>query len=110
MYNKELREVIREYYENAIFLGADEASDCYDNSIVGLTEDGVVVYDYDSIINELMTDNEDMDETDAIEWYDYNIARAIPYAGEYHPIVIESAVRFYDDAKWIKQQKESKND
>ena len=50
----------------------------YDNSIVGVTEDNRIVYDYNKMVEELMED-EGWSETDAIEWLDYNTIRAIPY-------------------------------
>lgn len=61
----------------------------FDNSIIGVTTDGNVVYDYDKMIEELMND-EDIPEQDAIDWIEYNTIRAIPYAGEMAPVVIYS--------------------
>ena len=59
----------------------------YDNSIIGVTFDGRVIYCYDKMVKELMED-ECWDELSAIEWIDYNTIRAIPYAGEKAPIVV----------------------
>lgn len=59
----------------------------YDNSIIGVTLDGRVVYGYEPMVNELMTD-EGWDELDAIEWIEYNTIRAIPYCGEKAPIIV----------------------
>ena len=116
MYIKEVREVIRDYYgDDIIFLGADGGADCYDKSISGVSDtcgEYRLIYDYDAIIEELMEDN-GWDIEEAIEWYDYNIARAIPYAGEYGPIVMINSCQFYDDAEWIKgkrEKEEEKND
>lgn len=50
----------------------------YDNSIIGLSEDGRVVYDYDKMVQELCKD-EGWDELTAMEWIDYNTIRALPY-------------------------------
>jgi len=63
----------------------DNAS--YDNSIVGVTTDNRVVYDYDKMIAELMED-EGMSYDDAVDWIDYNTIRSLPYAGEKAPIVM----------------------
>lgn len=63
----------------------DNAS--YDNSIVGITIDNRIVYDYDKMVAELMTDEECSYE-DAIDWIDYNTIRSIPYAGENAPIIM----------------------
>lgn len=59
----------------------------YDSSIVGVTTDGRVVYDYDMMVEELMED-EEWSYEEAAEWIDYNTIRALPYAGENGPIII----------------------
>ncbi len=58
----------------------------FDQSIVGVTTDGRVVYDYEKMILELMKDD-DITEEEAIEWIEYNTIRAIPYAGDMAPII-----------------------
>ena len=63
----------------------------YDNSIIGVTLDGRVIYDYDAMIQELMAD-ESWDELDAIEWIDYNTIRALPYAGNKAPVIVRSDI------------------
>ena len=59
----------------------------YDNSIVGVTTDNRVVYDYDKMIVELMED-EGWSYDDAVDWIDYNTIRSLPYAGEKSPIIM----------------------
>ena len=59
----------------------------YDGSIVGVTDDNRLVYSYESMVEELMED-EGWDETEAVEWIDYNTIRAIPYMGERAPIIL----------------------
>ena len=59
----------------------------YDGSIVGVTTDGRVVYDYDKMVEELMLD-EEWSYEDAAEWINYNTIRALPYAGENGPIIM----------------------
>ena len=61
----------------------------FDNSIIGVTTDGNVVYDYDKMVEELMKD-ENLSEQDAIDWIEYNTIRAIPYAGEMAPVIMYS--------------------
>ena len=61
----------------------------YDGSIIGITTDGRVVYDYDKMVEELMQD-EEWSYEDAVEWIDYNTIRALPYAGENGPIIMYS--------------------
>ena len=59
----------------------------YDGSIVRVTTDGRVVYDYDKMVEELMED-EGWSYEDATEQIDYNTIRALPYAGENAPIIM----------------------
>lgn len=64
----------------------------YDGSIVGVTTDARVVYDYDKMVEELMEDEECSYE-EAAEWIDYNTIRALPYAGENGPIIMYSILK-----------------
>ena len=61
----------------------------YDSSIIGVTTDGRVVYDYDKMIEELMQD-EEWSYEEAAEWIDYKTIRALPYAGDNAPIIMYS--------------------
>ena len=61
----------------------------YDNSIVGVTTDGRVVYDYDKMIEELMQD-EEWSYEDAVEWIEYNTIRSLPYGSPGAPIIMYS--------------------
>ena len=69
-------------YEGVTFFG-----DEYEDALVGVSEDGRTIYDYDLMVKWLVN-NSEMDETEAIEWIDYNTIRALPYAGEGAPIVM----------------------
>lgn len=59
----------------------------YDGSIVGVTTDGRVVYDYDMMVEELMED-EQCSYEEAADWIDYNTIRSLPYASENGPIIM----------------------
>ena len=59
----------------------------YDNSIIGTTFDGRVIYDFDKMVQELMTD-EGWTEEEAIDWIEYNTIRALPYCGDKAPLVM----------------------
>ena len=59
----------------------------YDGSIVGVTTDGRVVYDYDKMIEELMQD-EGWSYEDAIDWVEYNTIGSLSYAGSNGPIIM----------------------
>ena len=59
----------------------------YDGSIIGVTTDGRVVYDFEKMVEEL-TQDEGWSYEDAIEWIEYNTIRALPYAGPNGPIIM----------------------
>lgn len=59
----------------------------YDDALIGVTEDGRAVYDFDLMVSWLM-DTEGWEEIDAIEWVEYNTLRALPYMGREAPIVM----------------------
>lgn len=50
----------------------------YVTAIIGYTDEGSLVYDYDLMVKYLV-DNEDMSEEDACDFISYNTMRAIPY-------------------------------
>lgn len=72
----------------------------YDKSIIGMTEDGRLIYSFELMVQEFMED-EGCDETSAIEWLEYNTLRALPYMGERAPIIMmetrESILEKYGD-------------
>ena len=59
----------------------------YDDALVGVTEDGRAVYDFDKMVAWLV-ETEGFSEEDAIEWIEYNTIRAIPYMGDRAPIIM----------------------
>lgn len=59
----------------------------YDNSIIGITLNGRVIYDFDKMVKELMAD-EGWGEMDAVEWITYNTLRSLPYAGNKAPLIV----------------------
>ena len=81
-------------FEDTIIL--DDPS--FDDAIIGITEDGHLIYNYDSMVNNLVDNyvkeglNEDEAYTSAIEWISYNTIRAIPYMKSYgkEPIIAYS--------------------
>jgi len=56
-------------------------------AIVGFTDNGNLVYDYDKKVQSLVNE-EELDEIDVIEHIDYNTIRTIPYMGDKHPIIM----------------------
>ena len=77
------RETLSEYIgEDAVVLEPE----MYDEAIVGVDQDGRVIYSFDKLI-QVLTSNDDMTEEDAVDWIDFNIVRSIPYWGKMHPIM-----------------------
>ncbi len=84
MINDELRDYIAEENEEAVVFNVPS----YDNAIVGLSDDGKVIYDYDLMIKEL-TDDTALTEDEAIQYIDYNTIRTLPYIEEaVRPIIL----------------------
>ena len=92
MINKDLREYLQEIgLEDSLLF--DNPS--YDKSIVGYTDNGNIVYNYDKMVREFVEEN-NVDEIESMEFIDYNTMRALPYfGGEKHPIVINSIPEEY---------------
>ena len=93
MVNEKLRKAIANYY-----MGYEEdeqpllfTNQAYDNSIIGFTDDGRAIYDYQKMVEELMQDDNCSME-DAMEWINYNTIRSIPYAGEHAPIIVDISI------------------
>lgn len=63
----------------------------YDDAIVGLAVDGVeahkIIYSKQKFLEGLQ--REGMTEEEAIDWYEYNTVRSLPYMGEHAPIFME---------------------
>jgi len=95
MVNEKLRKAMANYCEDNALEESEQPlifdNHAYDNSIVGISNDGRIVYDYSSMVQEFMND-EDCSEEEAIEWIEYNTMRSLPYAGAMGPIIITSNV------------------
>jgi len=61
----------------------------YDNSIIGVTLDGRVIYDYDLMITEIMC-CEGWSYDEAVDWIEYNTLRSLSYAGKQAPLVVSN--------------------
>lgn len=59
----------------------------YDDALIGITEDGRAVYDFDKMVDWLV-EEEGWSQEEAIEWIEYNTIRALPYMGPKAPIVM----------------------
>lgn len=58
----------------------------YLSAIIGISEEGRLIYSYDKMVEHLM-DTDGMDVEEAMEFIDYNTVRALPYAGGMAPII-----------------------
>ena len=81
--NPNVREILCDmgYDDSIVFDGPD-----YDEAIIGVTYEGRVVYDFDLMVKCLV--DHGMTELEAIDFIKYNTIRALPYAGENPPIII----------------------
>ncbi len=59
----------------------------YDDALIGVTEDGRAVYDFNKMVRWLV-ETEDFTEEEAIEWIEYNTIRALAYMGDDAPIIM----------------------
>lgn len=59
----------------------------YDDALVGVTEDGRAVYDFDKMVDWLM-EAKGFTQDEAVEWIEYNTLRALRYAGPDGPIIM----------------------
>lgn len=59
----------------------------FDAAIIGVTGEGVVVYDYNKMLECLMVEHGCSLE-EAVEHIDFNTIRAIQFMGEYAPIIM----------------------
>lgn len=59
----------------------------YDDALVGVTEDGRAVYDFERMVHWLV-ETEGMDELEAVEWIEYNTIRALSYEDDSAPIIM----------------------
>ena len=70
--NKEL--LVEMGYEDVVILEDPD----YDSAIIGVSESGRVIYDYDKMVEWLM-ETDGMSQEDAVDFIDYNTIRALPY-------------------------------
>ena len=79
---EEVKDYAEEHEVNILMLSQPD----YANSIIGISSDDRVIYDYDLMIKDLMK-TENLTEVDAIEFIEYNTLRALPYY-ENSPIIL----------------------
>ena len=70
-------------YENVKYL----VDYSYDDALIGVSEDGRAVYDFEKMVDWLI-ENVGLSDNEAVEWIEFNTIRAIPYFGEGAPIIM----------------------
>ena len=81
--NERIRDALCEMgHEDALLFDSPD----YDEAILGVTDEGQVVYDYDKMV-QILVERDGYEEMEAIEFIEYNTIRALPYF-ENAPIVM----------------------
>ena len=70
-------------YEDVKYL----VNESYDDALVGVSEDGRAIYNFDKMVDWLV-DKYGWTDEEAVEWIEYNTIRALPYFGEGTPIIM----------------------
>lgn len=70
-------------YEGVKYL----VNESYDDALIGVSEDGRAIYDFDKMV-EWLVNEYGWSDMEAIEWIEYNTIRALPYFGEGAPIIM----------------------
>lgn len=84
MVDLKLRNIISFYNPEAVLF--DNPS--FDNSIVGMTNTGSIIYDMDKMVAEL-SEESNMTPSESLEFIDYNTLRILDYINKYKPIILE---------------------
>lgn len=89
--NQRIRDALCDmgHEEALLFDGPD-----YDEAIVGVTDEGQVVYDYDKMV-QILVDRDGYEEMEAIEWIEYNTIRALPYFD--NPPIVMNRLRLEEE-------------
>ena len=70
-------------YEDVKYL----VNESYDDALIGVSEDGRAIYDFDRMVDWLV-DKYNWTVEEAVEWIEHNTIRALPYFGEGAPIIM----------------------
>lgn len=70
-------------YENIVYF----TNYSYDNALIGVSEDNRAIYDFNKMVEWLMYE-EGFEESEAIEFIEFNTLRSLPYIGDTAPIIM----------------------
>jgi hypothetical protein len=59
----------------------------YDDALIGVSEDGRAIYDFDKMVDWLIK-KYGWSDIESIEWIEFNTLRALPYMGSDAPIIM----------------------
>ena len=59
----------------------------YDDALIGVSEDGRAIYDFDKMV-EWLIEKYGWSDIESIEWIEFNTLRALPYMGADAPIIM----------------------
>lgn len=74
--------LVEQGYDDSILL----ENPSYRNAVVGVSDEGRVIYSARIILQDMMID-EGMEYEEAIDHFSYNLLRSLPYMGERAPII-----------------------
>ena len=72
----------RDYEDTVVMENPD-----YLSAIVGISDDGRLIYDYEKMVEHLVA-TDGMDYEEACEFIDFNTIGALPYMGEKRPVIL----------------------
>lgn len=78
-----IKEYLEDNYPDSFLL------DGLDDAIIGVSTSNNIIYGFDKIIQILM-DRDGMTYEEAVEYFDYNIDRVLPYMVEGFPVIIKN--------------------
>ena len=102
-FRKALDAYLNEVEESSVLL--DNPS--FDKSIVGITDDYRIVYDYDKMVDELSKDDH-IDPMEAEDFISYDTMRAIGYMEDPKPIILTHTKKKIIDFYYEEEKKEEK--
>lgn len=62
-------------------------NESYDDALIGVSEDGRAIYDFDKMVDWLI-EKYGWSDIESIEWIEVNTLRSLPYMGSNAPIVM----------------------
>lgn len=85
--NKDMRSAEDKLLDNGYDGVTYFVDESYDNALVGVSEDGKAIYDFDLMVDNLR-DKYGWSDIESIEWIEANTIRSLPYMGENAPIIM----------------------